>query len=57
MKSQQIERERMGTDFIHDGVEILLSNAVFVLSTLFPLFLQVCQEFEHLGNTDRDRKM
>ena len=57
MKSQQTELERTGTDFIHDGVKILLSNTVFVLSTLFPLFLQICQKFEHLGNTESDRQM
>lgn len=39
-------------DLIHDGVEVLLPGAVFVLHGVLPLFLQVCQQFEHLRNTD-----
>ena len=41
----------MFAHLIHDGVEVLLSDAVFVFPAVLPLLLQVCQEFEHLRNT------
>lgn len=50
------ERERTSADLVHDGVEVLLPSAVFVLPAVLPLFLQVCQEFEHLGNKQADKR-
>lgn len=40
----------MIANLIHDGVQVLLSNTVLVYPAVFPLFLQVCQELEHLRN-------
>lgn len=44
------------TNLIHDGVEVLLSSAVFVLPAVLSLFLQICQELVHLGERKIERE-
>lgn len=47
----------MFSDLIHDGVEVLLPGAVFVLPAVLSLLLQVCEEFEHLRNTQINKSV